>query len=93
MPADFKLIEYRQPPLKDQYDEWLARVICYAFSVPATPFVSQVNRATSETMRLQATQEGLAAAEGPSKNARRSAATSSVKSADSGLRNKTRTFS
>ena len=40
MPADFKLIEYRQPPLKDQYDEWLARVICYAFSVPATPFVS-----------------------------------------------------
>src|SRR5271169_941477 len=41
------------------YDEWLARVICYAFSVPATPFVSQVNRATSETIRLQATQEGL----------------------------------
>ena len=59
MPADFRLIEYRQPPLKDQYDEWLARVICYAFSVPATPFVAQVNRATSETMRLQATQEGL----------------------------------
>ena len=59
MPSDFKFIEARQPPLKDQYDEWLARVICYAFSVPATPFVSQVNRATSETMRLQATQEGL----------------------------------
>ena len=59
MPADFRLIEARQPPLKDQYDEWLARVICYAFSVPATPFVAQVNRATSETMRLQATQEGL----------------------------------
>ena len=59
MPADFRLIETRQPPLKDQYDEWLARVICYAFSVPASPFVSQVNRATSETMRLQATQEGL----------------------------------
>ena len=59
MPGDFKLIEYRQPPRKDAYDEWLARVICYAFSVPATPFVSQVNRATSETMRLQATQEGL----------------------------------
>ena len=41
------------------YDEWLARVICYAFSVPASPFVAQVNRATSETMRMQATQEGL----------------------------------
>ena len=60
MPADFRLIEARQPPLKDQYDEWLARVICYAFSVPASAFVSQVNRATSETLRLQATQEGLA---------------------------------
>ncbi len=59
MPADFRLIETRQPPLKDQYDEWLARVICYAFSVPVSPFVSQVNRATGETMRLQATQEGL----------------------------------
>jgi hypothetical protein len=59
MPADFKLIETRQPPLKDQYDEWLARIICYAFSVPVSPFVSQVNRATGETMRQQATQEGL----------------------------------
>ena len=39
MPADFKLIEARQPPLKDQYDEWLARVICYAFSVPVSAFV------------------------------------------------------
>jgi hypothetical protein len=59
MPADFKLIEARQPPLNDQYDEWLARIICYAFSVPVSPFVSQVNRATGETMRQQATQEGL----------------------------------
>jgi hypothetical protein len=59
MPADFKLIEARQPPLKDRYDEWLARIICYAFSVPVSPFVSQVNRATGETMRQQATQEGL----------------------------------
>jgi hypothetical protein len=59
MPADFKLIETRQPPLKDLYDEWLARIICYAFSVPASAFVSHVNRATSETLRLQATQEGL----------------------------------
>ena len=59
MPADFRLIEVRQPPLKDMYDEWLARLICYAFSVPASAFVTQVNRATSETLRQQATQEGL----------------------------------
>ena len=60
MPSEFRLVEARQPPLKDQYDEWLARVICYAFSVPASAFVSQVNRAASETLRLQATQEGPA---------------------------------
>ncbi len=33
-------------------------LICYAFSVPVSPFVSQVNRATGETLRQQA-QEGL----------------------------------
>ncbi len=43
MPAEFKLTETRQPPLKDMYDEWLARVICYAFSVPASAFITQVN--------------------------------------------------
>jgi hypothetical protein len=59
MPAEFELIEARQPPLKDMYDEWLARIICYPFSVPASAFVSQVNRATGETLRMQATQEGL----------------------------------
>ena len=59
MPSDFRLFDSRQPPLKDQYDEWLARVICYAFSVPVSPFVTQINRATGETLRVQATQEGL----------------------------------
>jgi hypothetical protein len=44
MPADFKLTETGQPPLKDSYDEWLARVICYAFSGPASAFVSQPSR-------------------------------------------------
>jgi len=59
IPSDFRLFEARQPPLKDQYDEWLARIVCYAFSVPVSPFIAQVNRATSQTLRLQATQEGL----------------------------------
>jgi len=25
-------------PLKDDFDEWLARVVCFAFSVPPTAF-------------------------------------------------------
>lgn len=59
MPGDFKMIETHAPPLKDQYDEWLARIVCYVFSVPISPFVNQVNRATGETLKLQASQEGM----------------------------------
>jgi len=45
--------------LKDEYDEWLARVICYAFSTAPTPFVKQMNRATAQTAQEDAAQEGL----------------------------------
>jgi hypothetical protein len=60
MPSGFELRETRQPPLKDQYDEWLARVICYAFSISPSLFVCEVNRATSETVRMQSAPEILA---------------------------------
>jgi hypothetical protein len=52
--------ETKQSPLKDEFDEWLARVICYAFSVEVTPFIAQVNRATAQTNREQTLTEGLA---------------------------------
>jgi hypothetical protein len=50
-----------RPPeaLVDQFDEWLARIIAFCFSLPPTPFVRLVNRATGETMYEQALQEGL----------------------------------
>jgi hypothetical protein len=49
----------RDPKLQDSLDEWLARVICYAFSISPQPFVSQMNRATAETSVEQAAAEGL----------------------------------
>jgi hypothetical protein len=52
--------ETKQPPEKSVFDEWLARVVCYAFSLEVTPFVSQVNRAVADTNREQALSEGLA---------------------------------
>jgi hypothetical protein len=52
--------EVKQPPLKDQFDEWLARVICYCFAIDVTPFVAQVNRAVADTNREQSLSEGLA---------------------------------
>ena len=50
----------RPPALTDDYDDWLARVVCYAFSVSPTAFVKQVNRATAETSQDSADAEGLA---------------------------------
>lgn len=51
--------ETKAPPLKDLFDEWLMRLICYAFSIDPTPFIAQVNRSVAETTREQALQEGL----------------------------------
>lgn len=45
--------------LKDPYDEWLARVICYAFNVSSQAFIKENNRSTSETAYQMALEEGL----------------------------------
>lgn len=46
--------------LKDEYDEWLARICCFALSIPATPFIKQNNRAVADSVKAQAEEEGLA---------------------------------
>lgn len=45
--------------LMGEVDEWLARVICYAFSLSSQPFVKMMNRATAETSYDAALSEGL----------------------------------
>ena len=60
IPGDAKYQETKQPPLKDMYDEWLARVICFAFSISPEPFVQHTNKGTAETAHDRAIQEGLA---------------------------------
>lgn len=49
----------RDPMLKDQLDEWITRIICYAFGLSPQQFVSVMNRATAETSVEQAAAEGL----------------------------------
>jgi hypothetical protein len=49
----------KTPPLKDEFDEWLARVVMFAFSLPPDAFIRQRNRSTSETARQTAQEEGL----------------------------------
>ena len=52
--------ELKSPALKDDFDEWLARKICYAFSLPVTAFIKSNNRATATAEKERALEEGLA---------------------------------
>lgn len=52
-------IATKEPELKNLYDEWLARIISYAFSVSPQALVSQQNRATANTQKELAEEEGL----------------------------------
>jgi hypothetical protein len=56
---DGKLTLLKQPDLKGDLDEWLARVVCFAFSISPQPFVREMNRATAETAKSTALEEGL----------------------------------
>jgi HK97 family phage portal protein len=59
-PAGARYQAFKEAPYKDEFDEWLARIVCYAFSLPPTAFVRQLNRATAETAQNTALEEGLA---------------------------------
>lgn len=60
IPGEMKPTVIKENPVKDEFDEWLARVVCYCFSLPPTAFVKQQNRATAESAQDVALQEGLA---------------------------------
>lgn len=60
MPEAFKYQETKATPMADEYDEWLARLICFIFSISPQPFVKQMNRATADTAHEASLDEGLA---------------------------------
>ena len=61
VPSGTKFQAFKEAPYKDQFDEWLARIVCYAFSLPPTPFIERSpNRSTSETLQEAALEEGMA---------------------------------
>lgn len=49
----------KQAELKNEFDEWMARKVCYAFSLPPTAFVRQLNRSTASSDQERAEDEGL----------------------------------
>ncbi len=54
-----KVHQTKEPEQKNDFDEWLARIICYAFSVPPQWAVKLMNRATADNQSAQAEEEGL----------------------------------
>jgi hypothetical protein len=54
-----KVHQTKEPEHKDDFDEWLARIICFAFSVPPQWAVKLMNRATADNQSEQAEDEGL----------------------------------
>jgi PAS domain-containing protein len=49
----------KEPPLTNDLDEWLARVVCWAFSVSPQALIRQMNRATAQTAKEQSDEEGV----------------------------------
>jgi hypothetical protein len=45
--------------LKDEMDDWLAKLICYFFSVPSTPLQKAMNRASAQQNADDAEESGL----------------------------------
>jgi HK97 family phage portal protein len=58
-PSGSKYQAFKDSPIKDEFDEWLARVVCFCFSLPPTPFIKQMNRSTSQEDQDRALEEGL----------------------------------
>lgn len=58
-PGDMKPYETKSEILKNDFDEWIARIVCYAFSLSPESLVKQTNRATAETAKEAATEQGI----------------------------------
>jgi hypothetical protein len=58
VPSGSKYAAFKEPPLKDEHDEWLARIVCYAFSLPPTAFIKSMNRSTAENADQTGLSEG-----------------------------------
>lgn len=51
-------IPTKEPDLKNPMDDWLARIVCFAFSISPQQLVTMMNRATAVTSGDQAKEEG-----------------------------------
>ena len=59
VPSPFDYQETKTAPLKDTFDEYLARIICFTFAIAADPFIEHVSRGAVEKSHTRALEEGL----------------------------------
>jgi len=59
VPAKTQAIAIKSDPLKNEFDEWLVRIACWAFGVSPSGFVRDTNKATADTARVTAIQDGM----------------------------------
>jgi SPP1 gp7 family putative phage head morphogenesis protein len=59
VPSGTKYQATKEPSLNDPIDEWLARIICWCFSISPQALVKAVNRATAQTAKETAQEEGI----------------------------------
>lgn len=60
VPQGVTPFDTKDKAMKDEYDEWIARIVCFAFSISPQAFVKEMNRATAQTAQEAALAEGLA---------------------------------
>jgi hypothetical protein len=58
IPDGSKPFESKQEILKNELDEWIARVTCFFFDLSPESLVKQTNRATAETAKESAAEQG-----------------------------------
>lgn len=59
VPGGMAYVPTKDTPLKDTFDEWLARVICFAFSISPGAMLAMMNKATAQVADDSAIREGL----------------------------------
>jgi SPP1 gp7 family putative phage head morphogenesis protein len=59
VPSGVGTVNTKDGIIKDEYDEWLAKIISYAFSLDPQHLIKQMNRATAQSGAEKAKAEGL----------------------------------
>lgn len=63
-PDGAKYQRFFESPIKDEFDEWLARIVCYAFSLPVVWATKTQNRGEQQSVKESAEAEGEAPLKG-----------------------------